>query len=141
MKGRFIMDQPTKKNDSLENSDNLEKLAGELLKDGQNLDFNSLLSLAGKIINDDSILNLSEGIKVSEEKAAVDETGENGDTEYLKKQMASLRAEMAALKKEVSELKRQNESLIGIYTRLVKAANQDFQKGMGLITGLSKLLK
>ncbi|MCM3092275.1 MULTISPECIES: hypothetical protein [unclassified Cytobacillus] len=135
------MDQPTKKNDSLENSDNLEKLAGELLKYGQNLDFNSLLSLAGKIINDDSILNLSEGIKVSEEKAAVDETGENGDTEYLKKQMASLRAEMAALKKEVSELKRQNESLIGIYTRLVKAANQDFQKGMGLITGLSKLLK
>ncbi|MCM3705888.1 MULTISPECIES: hypothetical protein [Cytobacillus] len=135
------MDQPTKNNDSLENSDNLEKLAGELLKDGRNLDFNSLLSLAGKIINDDSILNLSEGLKVSEEIAAVDETGENGDTEYLQKQMESLRVELAALKKEVSELKRQNESLIGIYTRLVKAANQDFQKGIGLISGLSKLLK
>ncbi|MEK3853686.1 hypothetical protein [Cytobacillus sp. FSL H8-0458] len=135
------MDQPTKGKDVFEDSDNLEKLAVELLKDGQTIDFKSLLSLAGKIIEDDSILNLSEGLKVHEEEAAGEEIGENGDIVYVKKQMASLRAELITLKKEVSELKKQNRSLIGIYMRLVKAANQDFQKGVGLITGLSKLIK
>ncbi|WP_368297065.1 hypothetical protein [Cytobacillus firmus] len=135
------MDQPTKGKDVFEDSDNLEKLAGELLKDGQNIDFKSLMSLAGKILKDDSILNLSEGLKVHEEEASGEEIGLNGDVEYVKKQMASLRAELITLKNEVSELKKQNESLIGIYIRLVKAANQDFQKGVGLITGLSKLIK
>ncbi|WP_286137425.1 hypothetical protein [Bacillus sp. 7894-2] len=135
------MDEPAKGKDAFEDSDHLEKLAAGLLKDGQTIDFNSLLSLAGKIINDDSLLNLSEGLKVDEEEAAGDEISENGDIEYVKKQMASLRAELITLKKEVSELKKQNESLIGIYMRLIKAANQDFQKGVGLITGLSKLIK
>ncbi|MGN7176707.1 hypothetical protein [Paenibacillus sp. FSL R5-0490] len=135
------MDEPAKGKDAFEDSDHLEKLAAGLLKDGQTIDFNSLLSLAGKIINDDSLLNLSEGLKVDEEEAAGDEISENGDIEYVNKQMASLRAELITLKKEVSELKKQNESLIGIYMRLVKAANQDFQKGVGLITGLSKLIK
>ncbi|PAE23697.1 hypothetical protein CHI10_16635 [Bacillus sp. 7894-2] len=141
MKGGLIMDEPAKGKDAFEDSDHLEKLAAGLLKDGQTIDFNSLLSLAGKIINDDSLLNLSEGLKVDEEEAAGDEISENGDIEYVKKQMASLRAELITLKKEVSELKKQNESLIGIYMRLIKAANQDFQKGVGLITGLSKLIK
>ncbi|OMF59609.1 hypothetical protein BK139_12500 [Paenibacillus sp. FSL R5-0490] len=141
MKGGLIMDEPAKGKDAFEDSDHLEKLAAGLLKDGQTIDFNSLLSLAGKIINDDSLLNLSEGLKVDEEEAAGDEISENGDIEYVNKQMASLRAELITLKKEVSELKKQNESLIGIYMRLVKAANQDFQKGVGLITGLSKLIK
>ncbi|URM34546.1 hypothetical protein LLY41_09235 [Cytobacillus firmus] len=135
------MDEPAKGKDAFEDSDHLEKLAAGLLKDGQTIDFNSLLSLAGKIINDDSLLNLSEGLKVDEEEAAGDEISENGEIEYVNKQMASLRAELITLKKEVSELKKQNESLIGIYMRLIKAANQDFQKGVGLITGLSKLIK
>lgn len=141
MKGGLIMDEPAKGKDAFEDSDHLEKLAAGLLKDGQTIDFNSLLSLAGKIINDDSLLNLSEGLKVDEEEAAGDEISENGEIEYVNKQMASLRAELITLKKEVSELKKQNESLIGIYMRLIKAANQDFQKGVGLITGLSKLIK
>ncbi|WP_197249360.1 hypothetical protein [Cytobacillus firmus] len=127
---------------ALEGSEDLEKLAAKLLKDGQTIDFNSLFSLASKIIKDDSIMNLSEGLReMQEDEAVSDENIELEDIGALRKQMASLKADLIIMKREISELQEQNASLIGIYMRLIKAANQDFKKGVGLITEISKLLK
>ncbi|MBN8202876.1 MULTISPECIES: hypothetical protein [Bacillaceae] len=126
---------------ALEDSENLEKLAAKLLKD-QTIDFTSLFSLASKIIQDDSIMNLSEGLREMQEDDAVSEENiELEDIEALRKQMASMKADLIFMKREISELKEQNASLIGIYMRLIKAANQDFKKGVGLIAEISKLLK
>jgi small-conductance mechanosensitive channel len=129
------------------NSEAVEKLAANLLKDEKNINFGSLFKMANKILKDDSLMGLVEEIsqKPPEDKdrAAIEEAQdtENRELLSLQKEMEAIKSELKATRKEVAELKKQNASLLSLYLKVLNAANNDFKKGIGVITGISKLLK
>ncbi|URT69318.1 hypothetical protein [Cytobacillus firmus] len=129
------------------NSEAVEKLAANLLKDEKNINFGSLFKMANKILKDDSLMGLVEEIsqKPSEDKdgAAIEEAQhtENRELLSLQKEMKAIKSELKATRKEVAELKKQNASLLSLYLKVLNAANNDFKKGIDVITGISKLLK
>ncbi|OHX50962.1 hypothetical protein [Cytobacillus oceanisediminis] len=129
------------------NSEAVEKLAANLLKDENNINFGSLFKMANKILKDDSLMGLVGEIsqKPPEDKdgAAIEEIPdiENRELVSLQKEMEAIRSELKTTRKEVAELKKQNASLLSLYLKVLNAANNDLKKGIGLISGLSKLLK
>ncbi|GLB59482.1 hypothetical protein [Cytobacillus sp. NCCP-133] len=130
---------------SSEKSEAVQKLAANLIEDEKNLDFGSIFKMANKLLKDDSLKELVEEINKEPRgtiKDLVEEANEdNTDLTNLRKEIGQLKKELEKTQIEVAELKKQNASLLGLYLKVVNAANQDFKKGVGLITGLSKLLK
>ncbi|MGY6211781.1 DUF5320 domain-containing protein [Cytobacillus firmus] len=136
---------------NLENMESAKKVAAKLLQDEQTVDIKSLFSMANKLIKDESFLNLVEDLgkspKGEKEVAELSNKRDSEDyiesvePEILKEQIEVLKSELAAIKKEVRKIKEQNDSLLGMYLKVINAANQDFKKGIHLITGISKLLK
>lgn len=127
-----------------------KKLAANLLQDEKNINFESLFKMADKLLKDESLMGLVEEIGKKPEEAAQktaemgsEKTSGNEDANLIsiKKEMEALKADLKRTQKEVAELQRQNASLLGLYLKVVNAANQDLKKGVGLLTELSKLLK
>ncbi|MED1908242.1 hypothetical protein [Cytobacillus firmus] len=136
---------------NLENMESANKMAAKLLQDEQGVDIKSLFSMANKLIKDESFLNLVEdlgknpqGEKEASGLSNIRDSEDNIDSvepAILKEQIEVLKSDLAAIKKEVRKIKEQNASLLGLYLKVINAANQDFKKGINLITGISKLLK
>ncbi|MBT2689277.1 hypothetical protein J7I93_13880 [Bacillus sp. ISL-47] len=134
-----------------EKAEAVQKLAENLIKDEKNLDFGSIFKMANKLMKDETLKDLMEEIRknpeeqVTEAERTVDgsagEKIENGDIAVLIKEMEALKSELKNTQNEVAELKMQNASLLSLYLKVVSAASNDFKKGVGLITGLSKFLK
>lgn len=128
------------------NSEALEKLAANLLKDEQNISLGSLFKMANKLVKDDSLMGLVEEIsqKPPEDKegaAIVEAQDTNRELVSLQKEMAAIKSEIKTARNELAELKKQNASLLSLYLKVLNAANNDLKKGIGVITGISKLLK
>ena len=128
------------------NSEALEKLAANLLKDEQNISLGSLFKMANKLVKDDSLMRLVEEIsqkppKDKEGAAIVEAQDTNRELVSLQKEMAAIKSEIKTARNELAELKKQNASLLSLYLKVLNAANNDLKKGIGVITGISKLLK
>lgn len=137
-----------------EQAEAAKKLAANLVKDETHLDIGSLFRMANNLLNDESLLGMVEEIgkrpekaeKTTAENKGEEDSGkgassENKNLASLKMEMEELRAELKKTQKEVAELKKQNASLLNLFLKVVNAANQDLKKSVGLLTGLSKLLK
>jgi hypothetical protein len=145
-----------------EKAEAVQRLASNLLKDEKNIDIGSLFKMANKLIKDDSLMAMVNEIGKKPERSegtAVKETREEGTEAGTKKgsedrngsedaalavlniEIEEIKAELKKTQKEVAELKKQNASLLNLFLKVINAANHDLKKSVGLLSGLSKLLK
>ncbi|WP_197206115.1 hypothetical protein [Cytobacillus firmus] len=127
-----------------------KQIAEDLLKEEKSQDLGSIFKIANKLLRDESFIGLVEEIGKNPEGISEAPTeGESKETGgEIEKELAGLKREVQALKSElnkmnitVADLQKQNDSLLGMYFKAVKAANNDFKKGMDILSAFGKLNK
>ncbi|EWG11378.1 hypothetical protein [Cytobacillus firmus] len=135
------------------NKDNVQavkQIAEDLLNEEKSHDLSSIFKIANQLLRDESFIGLveeigknSEGIPEAPTEGGSAETG--GDTEKelagIKREVQALKSELNKMNKIVADLQKQNESLLGMYLKVIKAANKDFKKSIDIISAFGKLNK
>lgn len=128
----------------------VKQMAENLLKEEKNQDLGSIFKIANQLLRDESFIEMVEEIgKNTEditEDITEDESPETGGN--IEKKLADIQAEVSFLKSEllkmnraVEDLQKQNTSLLGMYVKVIKAANNDFKKGFDILSAFGKLNK
>lgn len=143
IEGGIYVKQEDQKHNLAEN-EQAASLAANLLKDQDSIDLGSLMGLAKKLLSNDSLMGMVEGMGKSENQTNSSQSLDlNGmdDLSVLQTQINDLRKEIVQIKKDVAELKKQDSSILTIGMKAIHSKGRDLLKGVSLLTGVRSLLK
>lgn len=125
-------------------NDSAMDLMESLLKNEDSLNYTSLMKMANKLLQDETLMELvgDIGMSTAESDEELDSYhGEDQELYRLQKQIENMHKELEKTKQELAILKKQDTSIIGLGIKVIHAANQDLKKGINLLAGVGKLLK
>lgn len=125
-------------------NDSAMDLMGSLLKNEDSLNYTSLMKMANKLLQDETLMELvgDIGLSTSESDEELESyQGEDQELYRLQKQIENMHKELEKTKQELAILKKQDTSIISLGMKVIKAANQDLKKGLNILMGVEKRLK
>lgn len=125
-------------------NDSAMDLMGSLLKNEDSLNYTSLMKMANKLLQDETLMELvgDIGLSTSESDEELESyQGEDQELYRLQKQIENMHKELEKTKQKLAILKKQDTSIISLGMKVIKAANQDLKKGLNILMGVEKRLK